>query len=56
MKYQWRTKSTRERCAGLSKVAEDCWVDINKKGMKGTYTNYFLLAYEHLFVFRKPEM
>ena len=56
MKHQWRTKSTRERWVGLSKVAEECWVDIDKKGRKGRYTDFFLLAHEHLFVFRKPEM
>ena len=55
MKYQWRTKSTREKWAGLSKVAEKCWVDIDKKGKKGRYTDFLLLFHEHLFVFRKPE-
>ena len=55
MKYQWRTKSTREKWEGLSKVAEECWVDIDKKGKKGHYTDFLLLIYEHLFIFRKPK-
>jgi len=55
MKYQWRTKSTREKWEGFSKVAEECWVDIPKEGRKGRYTDFLLLYYEHLFVFRKPE-
>lgn len=55
MKYQWKTKSTREKWAGLSKAADQCWVDIDKKARKGHYTDFLLLSYEHLFVFRKPE-
>jgi len=55
MKYQWRTKSTREKWAGLSRTAEECWVDIKKEGKKGRYTDFLLLAHEHLFIFRKPE-
>jgi len=55
MKYQWRTKSTREKWEGLSKTAEKIWVDIDKKEKKGHYTDFLLLIYEHLFVFRKPE-
>ncbi|MEM2130456.1 MAG: site-specific DNA-methyltransferase [Candidatus Bathyarchaeia archaeon] len=56
MKYQWKTKSTREKWAGLSKVADECWVDIDKKARKGHYTDFLLLSYEHLFIFRKPEI
>ncbi len=55
MKYQWKTKTTREKWQGLSKVAEECWVDINKEEKKGRYTDFLLLSYEHLFIFRKPE-
>lgn len=55
MKYQWKTKVTRERWTGLSKVAEEQWVDINKQDKKGRYTDFLLLSYEHLFIFRKPE-
>jgi len=54
MKYQWRTKSTREKWEGLSKTAEKCWVDIDKEGKKGHYTDFMLLIHEHLFIFRKP--
>jgi DNA modification methylase len=55
MKYQWKTKSTREKWQGLSKVADECWVDIDKEERKGRYTDFLLLSYEHLFIFRKPE-
>jgi len=55
MKYQWRTKSTREKWEGLSKTAEECWVDIPTEYKKGRYTDFLLLFYEHLFIFRKPE-
>lgn len=55
VKHQWKTKSTREKWAGLSKVADKCWVDIDKKARKGRYTDFYLLFYEHLFIFRKPE-
>ena len=55
MKFQWKTKGTRERWAGLSKVAEEQWVDIDKQAKKGRYTDFLLLSYEHLFLFRKPE-
>jgi len=54
VKYQWKTKTTREKWQGLTKVAEECWVDINKKA-KRYYMDFYLLFYEHLFVFRKPE-
>jgi len=54
MKYQWRTKSTREIWEGLSKTAEECWVDIDKEE-KRYYTDFLLLIYEHLFIFRKPQ-
>ncbi|TLM98521.1 DNA methylase [bacterium] len=53
MKYQWRTKKTRERWEGLAKTAEECWVDIPKEGRKGRYTDFLLLYHEHLFIFRK---
>ena len=54
IKYQWKTKTTREKWEGLSKNAEVCWVDIDKKEKKGRYTDFYLLYHEHLFVFRKP--
>lgn len=55
MKYQWKTKTTREKWAGLSKVADECWVGLDKQAKKGRYTDFLLLSYEHLFIFRKPE-
>jgi SAM-dependent methyltransferase len=54
MKYQWKTKGTREKWVALSKVAEQQWVDI-KQSKKGWHTDFLLLSYEHLFIFRKPE-
>lgn len=54
MKYQWKTKTTREKWQGLSKVATECWVDIDRKGRR--FTDFLLLSYEHLFVFRKPSL
>jgi len=54
IKYQWKTKTTREKWGGLTKVADECWVDIDKK-VKKYYMDFYLLYYEHLFVFRKPE-
>ncbi|MCL7388372.1 MAG: DNA methylase [Thaumarchaeota archaeon] len=54
IKHQWKTKTTREKWEGLTKVAEECWVDIDKKSRK-YYMDFYLLYYEHLFIFRKPE-
>lgn len=54
IKYQWRTKTTREKWGGLTKVAEKCWVDMDKTAKK-YYMDFYLLFYEHLFIFRKPE-
>jgi len=55
VKYQWKTKTTREKWMGLSKTTDQCWIDIDKKARKGRYTDFYLLFYEHLFIFRKPE-
>ncbi|MEN2974996.1 MAG: DNA methyltransferase [Candidatus Caldarchaeales archaeon] len=52
IKYQWKTKTTREKWAGLAKTADECWVDIEKG--RRYYTDFYLLYYEHLFIFRKP--
>ncbi|MEM4973471.1 MAG: DNA methyltransferase [Candidatus Hadarchaeales archaeon] len=52
VKLQWKAKTTREKWGGLAKVAEQCWVDIDPK--KKYFTDFYLLFYEHLFVFRKP--
>jgi len=54
IKYQWKTKTTREKWQGLTKVADVCWVDIDKNTRR-YYMDFYLLYYEHLFVFRKPE-
>ncbi len=54
IKHQWKTKTTREKWEGLTKVAEECWVDIDRKVRK-YYMDFYLLYYEHLFIFRKPD-
>jgi DNA modification methylase len=56
VKYQWKTKTTREKWGGLTKVSEECWVDIDKEARKGYYMDFYLLYYEHLFILRKPEV
>jgi SAM-dependent methyltransferase len=53
IKCQWKTKATRERWVGLSKVADENWVEDNAG--KKWHTDFLLLSYEHLFVFRKPK-
>ena len=55
MKNQWRTTATRERWEGLSKTAEECWIDADEEAKRGRYTDFLLLYHEHLFVFRKPK-
>ena len=37
-------------------MAEEQWVGIDKDTKKGRYTDFLLLSYEHLFVFRKPKI
>jgi len=39
--------------AGLTKVADENWVE--EKPEKSWYTDFLLLSYEHLFIFRKPK-
>ena len=56
IKCQWKTKQTRERWAGLANSTADNWVGLDKLKAKGRYTDFFLLAHEHLFVFRKPDI
>ena len=53
VKYQWKTKTTREKWGGLTKVAEECWVDIDKE-KREYYMDFYLLFYEHLLILRKP--
>lgn len=51
VKVQWHTKTTREKWAGLARTANQCWVE----EQKGKYfTDFYLIAHEHLFVFKKP--
>ncbi|MEM1604579.1 MAG: hypothetical protein QXL29_08235 [Zestosphaera sp.] len=37
----------------MTKVADEYWIDINKN--KKYYVDFYLLSYEHLLIFRKPE-
>jgi len=55
VKYQWNTKTTREKWGGLTKTADECWINIDKKARRRYYMDFYLLYYEHLFIFRKPE-
>lgn len=56
VKIQWKMKGTREKWEKLSKVADECWIDIDEEKKKSRkYTDFYLLCYEHLFIFRKPE-
>ncbi|MEM0472878.1 MAG: DNA methyltransferase [Sulfolobales archaeon] len=52
IKIQWNTKVTGEKWAGLAKTAEECWVE--KPQNKRHWTDFYLIAHEHLFIFRKP--
>lgn len=53
IKVQWHTKTTRERWSGLAKTAEECWVE--KPHGKRYWTDFYLIAHEHLFIFKKPK-
>jgi len=52
IKIQWHTKATEKKWTGLAKTAEECWVEKPKD--KHYWTDFYLIAHEHLFVFRKP--
>ncbi len=52
IKLQWRTKVTGRKWAGLARTAEKCWVEKPKD--KRRWTDFYLIAHEHLFIFRKP--
>jgi len=52
IKCQWNVKRSREKWLGLSKAAEECWVE--RPLEKRYWTDFFLIYHEHLFVFRKP--
>ncbi|MEM0233680.1 MAG: DNA methyltransferase [Candidatus Nezhaarchaeales archaeon] len=50
VKIQWHTKVTERRWKPLTKAACECWVEESSKGK-----DFYLIAHEHLFIFRKPE-
>lgn len=52
IKIQHNTKKTRERWLGLTRASEACWVE--EPGDKRRRTDFYLIAHEHLFIFRKP--
>lgn len=49
VKIQWKMKSTREKWQRTARQAEECWIDPTKP------YDFYLLKYEHLFIFRKPK-
>lgn len=56
VKYQWKTKTTREKWGGLTKVADECWVDIDKeKNITWTSTCYIANTSSYLEKLRKNE-
>jgi DNA modification methylase len=52
IKVQWNTKKTEKKWTGLAKTAEECWIE--KPEGRRYWTDFYLIAHEHLFVFRKP--
>jgi len=50
VKVQWHTKETERRWKPLTKSAIECWVEETSRGK-----DFYLIAHEHLFIFRKPE-
>lgn len=52
IKIQWRTKETGRKWVGLAKTACECWVEESKD--RRNRVDFYLLAHEHLFIFRKP--
>jgi DNA modification methylase len=52
IKVQWNTKTTGRKWAGLARTADECWVE--KPENKDYWTDFYLIAHEHLFIFRKP--
>lgn len=52
IKIQWHTKTTSKKWAGLTRTAEECWVE-KPKG-RHYWTDFYLIAHEHLLIFRKP--
>jgi len=52
IKIQWNTKTTEKKWARLAKTSEENWID--KPENKKHWTDFYLIAHEHLFVFIKP--
>lgn len=52
VKIQWHTKTTREKWVGLTKTAYESWVGRSED--KKHDVDFYLIAHEHLFIFRKP--
>lgn len=50
IKIQWNTKVTEQRWKPLTKTTCECWVEECSKGR-----DFYLIAHEHLFIFRKPK-
>jgi DNA modification methylase len=53
IKLQWKTKTTREKWVGIYKSSDISWV--KEPGDKRRWVDFYLIAHEHLFVFRKPK-
>ena len=53
IKLQWKTKATREKWIGIYKNGETSWVKPPKDKRK--WVDFYLIAHEHLFIFRKPK-
>ncbi len=53
IKVQWKTRKTGKKWAGLAKTAQECWVEKPKDDKY--WTDFYLIAHEHLFIFRKPK-
>ncbi|MEM4717363.1 MAG: DNA methyltransferase [Desulfurococcaceae archaeon] len=50
IKVQWHTKMTEQKWRSLVKSSSECWVEESSRGK-----DFYLIAHEHLFVFRKLE-
>ena len=52
IKLQWKTKTTREKWIGIAKNEKTSWVKTPEDRRR--WMDFYLIAHEHLFVFRKP--
>lgn len=52
IKLQWKTKTTRQKWMGIYKNSDITWVEPPQD--KRRWVDFYLIAHEHLFVFRKP--